>query len=162
MSLDALIVILKAPVHLQYQLAFLSDELEFIFANAPVTRAPDHQHEHDDSVESIDDGTRKPVEGECPICVFDMEPDEELVWCKAACGQNFHKVCFEQWRQSKHGGRVTCVYCRSEWQEDSMTPKKPAPGSLASLKETAPKIGSYKNIGHHPMYQQQAEQKGFE
>jgi hypothetical protein len=24
-------------------------------------------------------GKRKPVEGECPICVFDMEPGEDLV-----------------------------------------------------------------------------------
>ena len=160
-SLDALIVILKTPVHLQYQLAFLSDELECIFANAPVTRAPNHEEEPDESEESVYNGTRKPIEGECPICVFNMEPDEELVWCKAACGQNFHKVCFEQWRQSRRGGHVTCVYCRSEWQEDGMNPRKFVPGSLASLKETAPKIGSYKNIGHHPMYQQM-EQKGFE
>ena len=62
-----------------------------------------------------------------------MESDEEFVWCKAACGQNFHKECFEQWKRSKHGGRVTCVYCRSEWQERS--PKK---GPLASLISTAP------------------------
>jgi hypothetical protein len=76
-----------------------------------------------------------------------MEFEEELVWCKAACGQNFHKECFEQWKRSKHGGRVTCVYCRSEWQEPS--PKK---GPLASLVGTAPIVGSYRNIGYHPMY----------
>jgi len=86
-----------------------------------------------------------------------MDDGEELVWCKAACGQNFHKACFEQWRASKKGGPVTCVYCRTEWQDDGASPQKkapkPVPGSLASLKETAPKIGSYKNIGHLPMYQ---------
>jgi hypothetical protein len=84
-----------------------------------------------------------------------MNSDEELVWCKASCGQNFHKDCFEQWKMSKHGGRVTCVYCRAQWQEDGVPiSKKPAPGSLASLKESAPKIGSYRNIGYHAMYQQ--------
>jgi hypothetical protein len=74
---DALIVILKAPVYLQYQLAFLSDELESIFSNAPVTRAPEHEHDLDESDESIYNGTRKPIEGDCPICVFTMEAGEE-------------------------------------------------------------------------------------
>jgi hypothetical protein len=58
---------LKAPIYLQYQLAFLSDELESIFANAPVTRAPAFEH-HDEqkseSSEPVYKGKRKPVEGE--------------------------------------------------------------------------------------------------
>ena len=128
--------------------------LESIFANAPVTRAPD-EHGHEDDSESLHDGTRKPIEGECPICVFPMEAGEEqLVWCKAACGQNFHKECFDQWKRSKHGGLVTCVYCRTEWQEDG--PKK---GPLALLSSSALTIGSYRNIGHHEMYRlEEAEQ----
>lgn len=146
---DALIIILKAPPHLCYQTAFLSDELASIFANAPVTRVPEPEHNQDHPDE--DNGNRKPVDGECPICVFSMEPGEGIVWCRASCGQNFHKECFDQWKRSKRGGRVTCVYCRAEWQ-DAGAPKA-VPGSLASLKESAPKIGHYKNIGHHPMYQ---------
>jgi hypothetical protein len=71
---------LKAPVYLQYQQAFLSDELESIFANAPVTRAPVLDHNHDESDEPKYNGVRKPIDGECPICVFDMEAGEELVW----------------------------------------------------------------------------------
>jgi hypothetical protein len=74
--------------------------------------------------------------------------------CKAACGQNFHKECFEQWRSSKRGLKVTCVYCRTEWQEDDNSSTKPVPGSLASLKEMAPRIKGYSNIGHLPMYQE--------
>ncbi|RAL67306.1 hypothetical protein DID88_008069 [Monilinia fructigena] len=66
-------------------------------------------------------------------------------WCKAACGQNFHRECFEQWKASKRGGVVTCVYCRTPWQDDD-APPRPAPGGLASLKDTAPKVGSYQNI----------------
>ncbi|TVY26491.1 hypothetical protein LHYA1_G005607 [Lachnellula hyalina] len=153
----ALIIILKAPAHLCYQVAFLSSELESIFANAPVTRAPelDHKHNHADD-ETMYAGNRKPIDGECPICVFDMEPGEDIVWCKAACGQNFHKDCFEQWRRSKHGGKVTCVYCRTEWQEDVPNgPNRPPPGSLANLKDMAPKVGSYKNVSHlMPQYSQ--------
>jgi hypothetical protein len=142
-------MILKAPANLCYQLAFLSTELETIFANAPVTRAPDPDHEHKED-DSIYTGKRKPIEGECPICVFDFEEGEEVVWCKAACGQNFHKECFDQWKKSKNGGQVTCVYCRTEWQEDVLNP-----GTLAALKAVAPKIGRYRNVAHLlPQYQQ--------
>ncbi|QSZ36054.1 hypothetical protein DSL72_007178 [Monilinia vaccinii-corymbosi] len=152
----ALIIIYKAPMHFCYQQAFLSHELESIWANAPVTRAPDgHNHDAGEEDESKYNGKRKPIDGECPICVFDMSPDEEIVWCKAACGQNFHKECFDQWKVSKRGGMVTCVYCRSPWQEDD-APIRPAPGSLATLKDIALKVGSYKNIGHMAMYSQAA------
>jgi hypothetical protein len=77
----ALIIILKAPVYLQYQLAFLSEELESIFANAPVTQDPVlvHGNAHEE-VEKAYNGTRKPAEGDCPICVFEMKDDEDLVW----------------------------------------------------------------------------------
>ncbi|KAI9645107.1 hypothetical protein NHQ30_005841 [Ciborinia camelliae] len=152
----ALIIIYKAPMHLCYQQAFLSHELEYIWANAPVTRAPDgHNHNSEGEDETVYNGKRKPIEGDCPICVFDMKPGEEIVWCKAACGQNFHKECFDQWKASKRGALVTCVYCRTPWQEDDAAPR-PAPGSLAALKDTAPKVGSYKNIGHMSMYSQTA------
>ncbi|KAM3079508.1 hypothetical protein ACMFMG_005929 [Clarireedia jacksonii] len=155
----ALIIILKAPMYLCYQLAFMSEELNFIFANAPVTQAPVAEHNQDMQVEDEGkyNGKRKPIEGDCPICVFEMEAGEEIVWCKAACGQNFHKMCFEQWRMSKGRGSVTCVYCRTPWQEDDVS--HTATGGLASLKSSAPKIGSYRNIGHMPMYSQaEAEQ----
>jgi hypothetical protein len=140
---------------MQYQLAFLSDELREIFANAPVTRAPDLGLNDGDSDHPTEEVIRKPVEAECPICVFAMEPGENIVWCRAACGQNFHQECFEQWRKSKMGGRVTCVYCRSEWLDDGVIPSKM--NQLERLKETAPKIGSYKNIGHLSIYQGQVE-----
>ncbi|PQE30383.1 RING finger domain (Znf1) protein [Rutstroemia sp. NJR-2017a WRK4] len=130
-------------------LAFMSDEIASIFANAPVTQAPSAEHSHEMRVEdeSLYNGKRKPIEGDCPICVFEMEAGEEIVWCKAACGQNFHKECFDQWRLSKRGGTVTCVYCRTPWQEDAIF-------TIAALKNSAPKIGSYQNIAHMPMYSQ--------
>ncbi|CAG8953943.1 hypothetical protein HYFRA_00010904 [Hymenoscyphus fraxineus] len=148
----ALIIILKAPAHLCYQNAFLTSEIQSIFANAPVTQAPVHDHNHEED-ESMYNGKRKPIDGECPICVFSMEADEDLVWCKAACGQNFHKECLEQWKRSKHGGQVTCVYCRQPWQED--VSRTGAPSGLAALKEIAPKVGHYKNVAHlMPQYSQ--------
>ncbi|KAI9738083.1 MAG: hypothetical protein M1818_005511 [Claussenomyces sp. TS43310] len=148
---DALVVILKAPSHLCYQHAFLSDELDTIFANAPQTTQPSGTaEEEEEEDETIYNGTRKPISGECSICVFDMSANEDLVWCKAACGQNFHRECFEQWKRSKAGRQVTCVYCRSEWQEDGNS--SAAPGSLAGLQGEAVKVGSYRNIGHLSMY----------
>ncbi|KAH0566188.1 hypothetical protein GP486_000420 [Trichoglossum hirsutum] len=55
---------------------------------------------------------RQVVEGECPICFSDLQdPNTELVWCKAQCGQNLHKECFDTWASTSAGGsRVTCVY----------------------------------------------------
>lgn len=110
--------VLKAPEHLQYQLAFLSSELQEIFARAPAI--PTDQS----NIEEID-GRRKPVEGECPICYMDLDGEHNsLVWCKAACGNNMHKSCFEQWAVTQRGGSgssnpVPCVYCRTPWQFDS-------------------------------------------
>lgn len=56
------------------------------------------------------DGNRKSIEGDCPICFMEFEPDEELVWCKAACGNNIHKACFEQWVATSRSSGVRCVY----------------------------------------------------
>lgn len=44
---------------------------------------------------------------------MEFEPEtEEIVWCRAACGNNIHKACFEQWAASSRtsGDQVKCVY----------------------------------------------------
>lgn len=103
--------VLKAPEHLQYQLAFLSSELQEIFAAAPTPASS--------QASSEDPSNRKEVSGDCPICFTEFEPEnEEIVWCKAACGNNIHKTCFEQWAKSQTGKEVRCVYCRTPWQGD--------------------------------------------
>ena len=114
--------VLRVPSHLEYQLAFLSSELREIFAQAPPL--PSQQADNTEK-----DGNRKPLEGECPICCVDFEPDnnsEEVVYCKAACGNNVHKQCFEQWAATKKGGGVTCPFCRTPWQGDEDSLKKVA------------------------------------
>ncbi|MCJ1279736.1 hypothetical protein MMC21_007560 [Puttea exsequens] len=102
--------VLKAPEHLQYQLAFLSSELRQIFALAPTPTS---------SASPDDPSNRKEVTGNCPICFtkFATETDE-IIWCKAACGNNIHRECFEQWAGSQAGKEVKCVYCRTPWQGD--------------------------------------------
>lgn len=57
------------------------------------------------------DGNRKPVEGDCPICFMEFEPDkEEIVWCRAACGNNIHQTCFRKWAATQQAQGVRCVY----------------------------------------------------
>ncbi|RMZ86555.1 hypothetical protein DV736_g6217, partial [Chaetothyriales sp. CBS 134916] len=109
----ALSTVLRAPYEYQYQRALLSTELKVIFDNAPPIPT--------DAVDSDDNkaGTRKPVDGECPICYMDFDQEHnELVWCKAACGNNMHKTCFDQWAASQRGNTVKCVYCRTPWEMD--------------------------------------------
>ena len=106
-----LVKVLKAPPELAYQLAFLTSELHEIFENAGPLPT--------DTVEDADkNGRRHAVEGDCAICCEDLNPDaEEIVWCKAACGNNLHKSCFDQWAATKRHGQVTCPYCRTAWQQ---------------------------------------------
>ena len=111
--------VLRAPAHLEYQLAFISSELREIFAKAPPLPSETAESEKQD-------GNRKPVEGECPICVVDFEPHsgEAIVYCKAACGNNIHQTCFQQWAATKRGGSVTCPFCRTVWQGHEETTKQ--------------------------------------
>ncbi|GLA34623.1 hypothetical protein AnigIFM63309_008035 [Aspergillus niger] len=104
---------LRAPQHLQYQLAFLSSELREMYNGSPISREQSNAEENKD-------GNRKPVEGDCPICFMEFEPDkEEIVWCRAACGNNIHKTCFQKWAATQQAQGVRCVYCRSPWQADA-------------------------------------------
>lgn len=106
--------VLKAREDLCYQLGLLSTELREIFESAPaIVQSVDPS-----AAAELCPGKRKPIEGDCPICMMEFEPDvEELVWCRAACGQNMHKECFDRWKLSKPGNETKCVYCRQPWQE---------------------------------------------
>lgn len=113
--------VLKAPSHLQYQLAFLTSELRDIFAAAPTPIASASSSSSSTSASSSADpsSNRKAIEGDCPICFTAFEPgEEEIVFCRAACGNNIHAECFEQWAKSQAGKAVRCVYCRTPWQGD--------------------------------------------
>lgn len=132
----ALHTVLKAPEHLQYQLAYLSSELREIFDGAPPI--PTEASSSQDT-----DGNRKAIEGECPICYFDLDEEHnELVWCRAACGNNVHKSCFDQWAASQRGASVKCVYCRTSWQVD--------PGDLRNIKQAGSvSEDGYVNVAEH-------------
>lgn len=114
--------VLRAKSEYTYQLALLSTELREIFARAPPIM-------DESGAGGEKDKNRKAVDGDCSICFEEMEGDkEELVWCRAACGQNIHKQCFETWSATKKSGgaraKVTCPYCRSIWEGDDDMVKK--------------------------------------
>lgn len=109
--------VLRAPFDLVYQLALLSTELVSIFENAPPAEVGD------DATKPKEDKNRKDIEGDCPICFMPFEGEDATVYCRAQCGQNIHKECFEMWAATKRQNRnatdkVTCPMCRTPWQGD--------------------------------------------
>ncbi|KAJ4386125.1 hypothetical protein N0V93_009017 [Gnomoniopsis smithogilvyi] len=133
--------VLRAKDEYVYQLALLSSELRELFANAPNPAGEKDGGEKDKN--------RKAVDGDCPICFEEMQSgtgQEALVWCKAACGQNIHKQCFDMWATTKRqgsglgSGKVTCPYCRSDWESDEDEV------NVASIQRGAPTKEGYVNV----------------
>lgn len=89
--------------------------------------------------------TRRPIEGECGICYLPLLNDDEddtnssdnsisgsetsgststtstsepLVWCKAQCGNNYHKSCMDPWIKccADNSRAATCPTCRATWR----------------------------------------------
>ncbi|KAM0719604.1 hypothetical protein Q7P37_003734 [Cladosporium fusiforme] len=131
--------VLRAPAHLEYQLALVADELREIFQNAPPLPS-------DTAEDDPKDGSRKPIEGDCPICCIEFEPSgkEKIVWCKAACGNNIHEECFNQWRTTKGGGNVPCPFCRTPWQHGNDERQLKQVASTGSRNEEG-----YVNVASH-------------
>ncbi|KAI8327790.1 hypothetical protein BC941DRAFT_446312 [Chlamydoabsidia padenii] len=68
---------------------------------------------------------RRPLDSsDCPVCCdeFNEAAIANILFC-LVCGNNIHKQCFDMWQKTR-GSNVTCVYCRSPW-EDPLAPKKP-------------------------------------
>lgn len=74
---------------------------------------------------------------------MEFEDDEEIVWCRAACGNNIHKGCFEQWAGTK-GDRATCPFCRAAWEREVPRANKVDVASV-SIPEARGKSG-YRNV----------------
>lgn len=70
-----------------------------------------------------------------------QDSSDEIIYCRAACGNNIHRQCFEQWAASKTGqGPVRCVYCRSVWQGDEK--------SMESIKRISKQTGRVGEDGY--------------
>ncbi|KAJ6471811.1 hypothetical protein C8R47DRAFT_1147143 [Mycena vitilis] len=116
-----------------YQKALLTNELESIFANAPLApNALAHPRIREayaratgkapaPSTPEAPAGPKKRIPGEdddCPICYDKMHGVAEatLTFCDE-CGNAVHAVCFAQWKQTsaKQSNKLTCIYCRAVW-----------------------------------------------
>ncbi|KAF1960126.1 hypothetical protein CC80DRAFT_378230, partial [Byssothecium circinans] len=111
--------VLKAKEEVGYQLALTSSELRELFANATPIPGTEPQDTDTNTANAGEDGNRKPIEGECPICYADFELNDRknIVYCKASCGNNVHRDCMQSWATVK-AGKATCPYCRARWEED--------------------------------------------
>ena len=59
---------------------------------------------------------RNTVEGECRICHEELETNtDDIVFCRARCGQNIHQHCLDAWKSSQDGA-LTCPICHHQWQ----------------------------------------------
>ncbi|OJJ44791.1 hypothetical protein ASPZODRAFT_71075 [Penicilliopsis zonata CBS 506.65] len=141
---------LKAPPQLQYQLAYLSSELREMYDNSPLSRKKNRSAEEGD-------GTRRPIEGECPVCFMQFDPSSEaIVWCRAVCGNNIHKTCFEQWAQTDSSHGVRCVICRSPWQGEEFSADMEALIKNGSVNEEG-----YMNIGRELGLSSERDSSGY-
>jgi hypothetical protein len=75
--------------------------------------------------------TRRDIEGDCGICFMPLQMHEDkisddehssdegddLVWCKAQCGVNYHKTCIDKWTAMclTQEREPTCPLCRARW-----------------------------------------------
>jgi hypothetical protein len=107
--------VLKARENVAYQLALTTTELLEVLKNAPPI--PGVETDPTDA-QGEQDGNRKPIEGECPICYDDLEPDKDAIdYCKSSCGNNVHKGCMQKWIAMSRT-KATCPYCRATWAAD--------------------------------------------
>lgn len=133
--------VLKAPNDLLHQNAFLSSELREIFAGSPALSSEIAEEENTPT-----DGNRKELGGDCPICFTEFEQDEDITYCRAACGNNIHKACFDQWERTKPG-KITCPFCRAPWQaEDAVKNQKVEVANITMPQER--QAGGYQNVRH--------------
>lgn len=82
---------MKAEEPLRWQHAFLSTELEKLFANLKVYPLSAAQVGADPA---LTDGTPKPVNEECPICYKTCSDNLDPLVCCASCGHHAHEPCF--------------------------------------------------------------------
>lgn len=84
-------------------LHYFMQELREMYQSSPLSSQEEQSEDNN--------GKRKPIEGDCPICFMELEPEkDEIVWCRAACGNNVHKACFRQWAATQNAQGVRCVY----------------------------------------------------
>lgn len=66
--------------------------------------------------------TRKPVEGECPVCWEPFHDAQAILFCKTTCGNNFHKTCIVEWLTAPANRQesLKCPMCRGAWDDQEL------------------------------------------
>jgi hypothetical protein len=109
--------VLKAREDIAYQLALTTSELREVLNNAPPIPGVDTDTK---DARGEQDGNRKPIEGECPICYDDLDPGKDaIVYCQTSCGNNVHKSCIQTWIAMANS-KATCPYCRAKWAAEDV------------------------------------------
>jgi hypothetical protein len=125
--------VLGCGERLAFQPEFTPDQLTRMLTGQPavaknLVASQDSEHKvividltQEDKVDGV---AQKPITDEdpCPMCYETMDPKtEQIVYCKAKCGQNMHKQCLKRWgdRQLKvlHQKTVSCPMCREPWSK---------------------------------------------
>jgi len=84
---------------------------------------------------------RRPITEDCGVCYEAIHTLEDAVWCRAECGQNIHRECWDLWSAEWHSQRSdsdvdeeqhpSCVFCRAPWVEAEIT-SLPEPVPMSS------------------------------
>jgi len=91
---------------------------------------------------------------------------EDTVFCKAMCGNNIHKECFNQWARIKRqeGSEITCgiplpfgieltvVYCRTRWDDGKGTSKGGDEAGEEGYLNLGKMIGASPVRGYHTIW----------
>jgi hypothetical protein len=111
--------VLKAQEQIAYQLALNRTELRELIENAPLI--PGVETNGNGKPDKKQEGNRKPIEGECPICYDELDlKSDDIVYCKASCGNNVHKACMQSWIKVAVRSKATCPYCRATWATEEV------------------------------------------
>lgn len=51
----------------------------------------------------------------CPVCLDNMDTDDDIVFCRYSCGKSIHEECFTMWTKNKP--KKTCVFCAQLWDK---------------------------------------------
>ncbi|KGO41730.1 Zinc finger, RING-type [Penicillium expansum] len=107
--------VVKQPMYLgQFKFKPVVEQHLFLFRAQDLSQDEDWDEEEESENSGGEDHADDDQDDDDDDDTDDEEHPEELVWCKARCGVNFHKKCIDQWLETNHAS--TCPTCRSNWK----------------------------------------------
>lgn len=103
---------------------------------------------------------RRPITDACGVCYEAIHSLEDAVWCRAECGQNIHRECWDLWSAEWHSQRSdantdeeeqpSCVFCRAPWVEAEAT-SSPEPEPMSSRTSSSTHTHSPHEVTRRPI-----------